>query len=83
VPKITSYLRHQKGTTRLGTGSRALTRDGTMTSRDCPCRYSRGTSVRIDTEEVTGSIPVSPIIRDGCCVGRGEHQLAGEAGHRG
>jgi hypothetical protein len=56
VPNITSYLRHQKGTTRLGTGSRALTRDGTMTSRDGPCRYSRGTGVRIDTEVVSYSL---------------------------
>jgi len=52
--------RHQKSTSRSGTGLHRATRDGTATSRNGPRRYTRGAGVRIDTEEVTGSIPVSP-----------------------
>ena len=57
--------RHQKGTTRPGTGAHGVTHDGTAASRNGSRRYTLGAGVRIDTEEVTGSIPVSPTSENG------------------
>ena len=48
--KIKDQPRHQKGTTRSGTGPHGVTQDGTETSRNGPPRYGRGPRVRIDTE---------------------------------
>jgi hypothetical protein len=42
--------RHQKGTTRHGTGPHGVTWDGTTTSGNDPGRYGRDAGVRLDTE---------------------------------
>jgi len=54
--KIKDGARHQKGTTRPGTGPHGVTQDGTATSRNGPPRYGRGPRVRIDTEDVVRSV---------------------------
>jgi hypothetical protein len=38
---------------------------GTMTSQNGPCRYATSDGNRVHTEEVTGSIPVSPTQPEG------------------
>ena len=53
-------MRHQKGTTRSDTGPHAVASNDTTISDNDPRRHSRCAGIRIDTEEVTGSIPVSP-----------------------
>src|SRR5689334_13855094 len=50
VHKIKGRARHQKGTTRPGTGPYGVTRDGTATSGNGAPGYGRGAAVRIDTE---------------------------------
>ena len=50
--------RHQKGTTRPGTGRHAVTQTGTTTSENGPRRYGCGPRVRIDTEVLISPAPV-------------------------
>jgi len=48
--------RHQKGTTRTGTGPHGMAQDDTATSGNGPCGYGCSAGVRIDTVEVSGSL---------------------------
>ena len=54
--KFKGRARHQKGTTGPGTDPHGVTQDGTTTGENGLRRYTRGPAVRINTEEVTGSI---------------------------
>jgi hypothetical protein len=52
--------RHQKGITSIGTTRYTTTPDGTTTSQNGGRRYPLTLVIHVHTEEVTGSIPVSP-----------------------
>jgi hypothetical protein len=51
---------HQEGTTPPSTGPHWVTLNGTKTSGNGPAHHGSASTVRIDTEEVTSSILVSP-----------------------
>jgi hypothetical protein len=59
-PKTAALNRHQKGTIRCGTGADEATHTSMTTSLNERMRHRSAKCVRIDTEEVTSSILVSP-----------------------
>ena len=58
--KIDGSGGHQKGISSGGTRPYEAARTGMATSTDGLCEWQSDTSIHVHTEEVTGSIPVSP-----------------------
>ena len=58
--KAAARARQQRGITTAGTGSHEMTPIGTATSEGDACRSAFALVIHVHTEEVTGSIPVSP-----------------------
>jgi hypothetical protein len=58
-------MRHQKGIMSNGTSPYTTTRLSTTTSTDHSRRSPPTRRIRVHTEEVTGSIPVSPTTAEG------------------
>jgi hypothetical protein len=62
-PAVLAQARHQEGITSVGMARHLAAPLGTLTSQNGPCRYGTSDGNRVHTEEVTGSIPVSPTSR--------------------